>query len=461
MGNTNMDEETVDIKKINKKIFSMILPMTIQSILEMVSGIISMGMIGRINPLTVSALGISIRITQIIWALFKGITTGAAVFVAQYYGSNNYSKVKKVIQQTMISAIVLVVVLQLLIYFNAANILTIFNPDEALLDYSVLYLKIASFGLPFFVIILVTAGVLQGMGNARTPLAITIIMNLVNIIVGYVLIFGKFGFTPLGIKGAAIATVCSQVVAAFIALYVLFNKMGILNDYLGKKFFNIDIKQIVSIYRVGLPSSMESIFWQIAAIILTRAILTYGETVFAAHQLGMQAESISYTPAMGFGVAASTFVGQCLGAKEKKLARIYLRQILKGSLAITTVSMVILICFPKFMMSLLTNNKDIIQLGVIYLILMGIVQVPQNSAGVLSGAMRGAGYTKVPMIVAGIGLWGIRVPFTLIVVYLLKMPIIAVWIIMSLDLALRFVISLVLYKKKNIYDSDFMSLAND
>lgn len=447
-----MMTENYDLRDINKKISAMILPVAIEGILQMAAGLVMMGMIGRIDVVAVSALGISMRITQMVWALFKGITTGASVYVAQYFGAKEYGKMKHVMQQTLISTIIVVVILQAVVYIFSPALLSIFDPSPELLEKAIIYIRTVSFGLPFLAVMLVVGGVLQGMGNAKTPMVITMMMNIVNIVIGYVLIFGRLGFEPMGVKGAAIATALSQLVAAILGLYVLFNQSGVLHSYLNTNFFSVDMPQIRNIYKVGLPSSAESMFWQLAAIILTRSILTYGETAFAAHQLGMQAESISYMPATGFSIAATAFIGQALGANDKNLAKIYLKQIFKGAISITAISVIVLVFFPGAMMSLLTDNPEVIRLGSIYLILMGIVQIPQNASNVLMGAMRGAGYTNIPMLVAGTGLWGIRVPFTLVVVYLLKLPITGIWVVMSIDLAFRFLFNLVLYKRKNIYD---------
>ncbi len=446
-----------DMKKINKKIVSMIVPITIENLLQIVSGIVSMGMIGRIDALSISALGIGMRITQIIWALFKGITTGATIFVAQYYGEGEMGKVKNVIKQTLLSSILVVVILQIIVYTQAPKLLMVFDPQPELLGLATDYIRIVSFGLPFLAIMLIIGGVLQGMGNAKTPMFITLLMNVVNILVGYTVIFGKLGITPMGVKGAALATVISQAAAAFLGLYIIFNRNGVLRGFLNKKLLSVDKQQIAAIYKVGLPTSMESIFWQLAAIILTRAILTFGETAFAAHQLGLQAESISYMPAAGFGVVATALIGQSLGAKDKELAHIYLRQILKSALCITALCVIVLVGFPKVMMSALTDNKEIIELSAIYLVLMGLVQFPQNTTGVLAGAMRGAGYTKVPMMVAGLGLWGVRVPLALLMTYVFKKTVIAIWVVMCVDLVFRFCVCLFYYKSKNIYENRLMT----
>lgn len=445
-------KEEPNIGDIRKRILSLILPITIENILQTLAGFISMGMIGRIDEIAVSSLGLSTRITQIIWALFKGITTGAAVFVAQAYGAQDLKKLRKVIQQTLLSSIILVTLLQLVIYFKATAILSIFNPDPLLLENAQIYLKIVSFGLPFVAIMLVVASVLQGMGNAKTPMKIALIMNFFNIVFSYMLIFGNLGFSPLGIKGAAIAMVLAQFIAAAIGLYVLFNKNGVLGQIYKKDFFKLDMEQIGDVYRVGMPTALESIFWQFSAIILTRVILSFGNVAMASYQLGLQAEALSYMPAMGFAVAASTFIGQSLGAKKPEEAKIYLKETEKGSLMITLISVALLVFFPKQIMRLLTDKPDIIELGAKYLYIMGLVQIPQNMSSVLNGALRGAGITWAPMVVAGAGLWGIRIPISLILTYYFNTGITVIWMVMGVDLIFRYGFSYMLYKIKNIYN---------
>lgn len=445
--------ENFGIRDIRKKIFSMILPIMIENILEMAAGMISMAMIGRISALAIDSFGIGNRIVQIIWALFKGITTGATVFVAQAYGAGDFKRLRQIILQTLASGVVLLIVFQQVIFWKASSILMVFNPAHDLLLNGTLYLKIASWGLPFFGLMLLTIGVLQGMGNAKTPMYIALFMNLMNIIISYPIIFGKFGFPMMGLKGAAIATVIAQFLGAAAGIYILFRSKGELYLLKDARNFKWNVKEIKNIYKVGLPTSFEFIFWQVAAIILTRAILSYGEISFAAYQLGLQAESISYMPAAGFGIAATAFVGQSIGAKNGQMGKRYLKEIIKESLILTICTACFLIFCPGVIMRLLTNDRQVISLGMKYLIIMGFVQVPQNMSHALNGALRGAGYTKVSMFVAGVGLWGIRIPSSLLLAYVFKSSIIVIWMMMGVDLIVRFFLSFFLYKSKDIYNS--------
>lgn len=446
-------EKTIGMREIRKKIYSMILPITMENILQTMAGLVTAGMMGRIDTIAVGAQGLSVRITQIVFAFFKGITTGMTVFVAQAYGAGDFDKIRKVVKHTLFSTLILVIVCQQIIFWNASGLLAIFNPTQNLADAALVYLRIVSWGLPFATVMAVVAGTLQGMGNAKTPMMIAVMVNIFNIMIGYILIFGGFGISPQGLQGAAYALVIAQLMGALIGLYMLFNKKGVLGPFF-RSSFKIDFRQIFSIFKVGIPTSLESVFWQIAAIILTVIMLTFGETAFAAYQLGLQAESISYMPALGFGVAATTFIGHSLGARDKVMGRLYLKELVKGSLIVTIVTASVLIFLPGAVMGLLTYDPEVIRLGAIYLFLMGLVQIPQNISGVLNGALRGAGYTRVPMIVAGVGLWCIRIPGSWVLTHFFNYGIEIIWIVMCVDLVFRFILSLTLYRTRNIYERE-------
>lgn len=444
-------EEKREIKEIRGRIFELILPITIDNVLQLAAGLISMGMIGRVSTLAVGAIGLSTRITQIIWAIFKGITTGATVFVSQAYGAKDFKKLRKVVQQTFLSVIIFGIIIQQAIFWGAGRMLSIFNPGTDLMNNAVLYLRTVSWGLPFWIIMIMVSGVLQGMSNAKTPMKITMIMNIFNILIGYLVIFGNFGMPRLGIYGAAIGLVIAQIIGASLGLFVLFNKNGVLNSLFNIKLFRLDFIEIKNIYKVGIPTACESVFWQISAILLTRVTLSFGVVALAAYQIGLNAESISFTPALGFAVAATALVGQALGAGNGEKGKKYLRELARESAILTTILSVLLLLMPRALMGLLTNDKNVIILGAKYLFLMGLVQLPQNIAGVLNGAVRGAGYTWVPMVVAFVGIWIVRVPLSLIMTYCFHMNVIAIWIVICIDVSIRFLISLGIYRKKNIY----------
>lgn len=452
-----MTERHLDENKlIRNKILSMILPITGENVLQMTAGIVLMALIGRIDAYAVGAIGIATVLYRILWGIFKGIATGTSVLVAQSYGANNYKKLKSVAEQSFIITVVSAVLFQQILFWFAGPLLTVFNPKPELLANGTLYLKIISWSLPFAAIILLVSGILQGMGNARTPMIIVGILNIVNIIAGLVLIIGGFGIRSLGLRGAAYSYNIAYIVSALLGLIVLFGKRGILTNMGGKAKFKFKSDEALMILKLGLPTSFETSFWQAASIFLTRAILTYGDLAYSAYQLGLQAESISYMPATGFGVAATTFIGQTLGSRDKELGKKYLSRLIRYTIIITIFAGGILIIFPKQIMGILVKEPEVIRIGAMYLFVMGLTQLPQNISGVLNGALRGAGYAKAPMINAGIGLWIIRVPFVLTMAFVLKADILWIWIGIGLDMCFRLIFSYIFFKRKDIFETDIL-----
>ena len=141
------------------------------------------------------------------------------------------------------------------------------------------------------------AGVLQGMGNAKTPMFSIAILNIINIVFGYIFIFLR----EMGLRGAGYAYNIAYISAALFGINILFSNNGVITNVGGRFEFKFNLKEALTILALGLPTSFETVFWQGASIFITRAILTYGEIAYAAYQLGLQAESISYMPA-GFGL---------------------------------------------------------------------------------------------------------------------------------------------------------------
>ncbi|MEG2353402.1 MAG: MATE family efflux transporter [Clostridium sp.] len=446
----------ISIWKIRKKILKMIIPIILEGVLQMSAGFISMAMTGKLNATSIAALGLSVRITQIIWAFFKGIAIGATIFVAQAYGANDRKKLRNITMQTLVSSVVIVIVVQQILFWFAPFIVSsIFSAEDILVQTTVTHLRTVSFGLPFLVIMLIAGGIMQATGDALTPLIVAFIMNIINVIFSYLFIFGGMGISSMGVKGAAIGLAISQTMAAIMYLYIFFRKRGLIGSSKIRKF-KLDLSVLKQIYKVALPASVEAVFLQIAVIIVTNVVLGYGENQLAAYQLGVQAEGMFFTPAMGFGVAATAFIGQSLGANNTKLAKAYMKEICLETVLVTSISVVVLVLFPENLMGLLTDKKELIEIGALYLIVTGLIQIPQNIGIVIIGAIRGAGYSKSPMVVSALGIWGVRVLGALVFGSIMKLDIIWVWIAIDVDLLIRLISSYIVYKKINIYENPIL-----
>ncbi len=448
---SNLESEITKLE-IRKSIAKMILPILISSVLEMSVGIISMKLIGNLGFIAIGAMGLSTRVRGIIWAVYKGIAIGVQVVIAQAYGAGDKARIKDALKQTVGSIFIVSILFLMTMLFVPEFWLKIFGAKGELLGVSADVLRVVGVGMPFLGVILIISGALQGKGDAMTPMIISGIMNILNVVFGLILVRGMFGFPVLGLMGAAIALALSQAVAALIALWFIVRKGGLLEGVKIKQFFTFTRNIMASVYKTGIPSALESLFWQLSAILLIRAILTYGDDSYAAYQLGLQAESVAYMPAAGFQIAATAFVGRYLGAKDPVMAKRYLHEILLGAVIISIIGGGALVLFPKALLGFMTGDQSLISIGTFYLVVCGLAQVPQNIAGVLGGALRGAGYTKMPMYAAGIGLYLVRVPIALSAAYVFNLSVNVVFFAIGFDMTVRLVLNSFLYLKTNIYE---------
>ena len=447
-----MTEKVYDSKVIRKQIFFLIIPVMLENIFQMSAGLISAAMVGRLSPMLISAQGICSRITGVMWCLFKGIGIGTTVVIAKNRGESDMTKCKKTFEQTCVTGCLLAVLLIIIVLFNSANILSFFTSNSDTLQIAGKYLKIVILTAPFLMIMSAVTAAFQACGNTKTPMYIAIVVNIINVVLGYLLIYGKFGFPVLSLIGAAIALLISQACGALLGMYLLYNKRhGLFSTVLNKyNLLKIDLNLVKQVYSIGIPAAFESMFWQLSAIIMSKAILSYGEVTFAAYQLGLQAELMSEMPAVGVGIAATSLTANAIGKKDGTLLKIYSKQLITTSTAISLFTSMLIIVFPGFFMDFFTNNAEIKAIGINYLIVMGFIQTPQNLSKVLNGTIRSAGYKNIPMIISFVGIWVVRVPLALLFAYILKLDIIFIWLCMAIDQVFKCSMSAIIFKVKKV-----------
>lgn len=436
--------DTITEKEMRQKIFTMVWPATIESVLQMMVGIVSSAMLGRVGALAVGSVGLGRRVTMLIWGVFAAIGTGSTVMVARSVGAGDRGAAARYASQAFLLTLGLVVSLTLVIVLFPTQILVfLYRTEGELLEIATTYLRLVALGIPFMSVMQVTGAIMRGAGNTKVPMQVATTINIVNVILSYLLIFGRFGFPALGVVGAAWAQVVAQACGALIALYImLFHQKDIAFDL---RRMRVSWQETKSVLNIGVPSAVENLTMQFGQIMLTSLVVSFGAVPLAAHQQGLTAESLSYMPAVGFGIAATALVGQSIGAGSLRMAERYVKELAKWSVMLTVFTASFLVFTPRAVFGLLSNEWEVIELGARYLVLMGIAQIPQQLSGVLNGSLRGAGDTKAPMVVAAIGLWGVRIPLAFFFSRNLGMGIVGVWVAMTIDLFLRFGLSAARY----------------
>jgi putative MATE family efflux protein len=333
----------------------------------------------------------------------------------------------------------------------APQVIALFGGEGEVADKAVAATRICCIGLPFWTLMMCTSGILQGHGNAKIPMIIVTAYNFACAGIGYLLIFGGFGIPRMEVRGAAWTLVVSQILMSAVSMAVL-SRHGFFKN-VGEAGLTAGTARecIARVLRLGLPPAVENLLWQFGAVAMLRPILSYGDYAYAAHQLGMQAEAISYMPTMGFGIATSSLISRSQGAGNAQISGVYYRKIIKY-ISIVSAALMAIIFFARIpLMALLTDDREIIELGAIYLITVVIILAPFNLHGVNAGAIRGAGNGRTPMIISFIGLWLVRVPLCYISAYLIPdTSIVWIWSAMGVDIVVRFALGVVYLKRNGI-----------
>lgn len=430
-----------DQRLIRARMLNLIWPAAAENLLLLGAQMVNLAMVGRLGAEALGAVGLGNRLTNIIWALFTTFTTGAVVRVAQAVGAQDARRAARIAEQTLIAAAGSVAALAAVLWAQAPLFLRLFGPEAGVILQGTPYLRLLAFGIPAFAMQLVAGAILRGAGNSRTPMLVALFSNLLNLAGNYVLIFGRLGLPALGLNGSALATVLSQYTGAAVALGCLLSaqspvRLGGFRPERG------GWGEVGPVVRVGFPTAMESLAWQIAAAILTGVITAHGTAALAGYQVGLTIEGVSYMPTQAVMVAATALVGQAVGGRDLALAYRYIGGLLRWGTAIVLGTSALLFLFPYQMARLLTQDQAVALVGATYLRYMAFCELPYGLAGILNGALRGTGHTREPLVAMAVGLWAFRLPLALYFSRTGALGLPGIWLAIVIDLVVRFLVSL-------------------
>lgn len=425
-------------QEMRRTILNLVWPTTVESLLQMGVGLVNTAIVGHLSAVAISAVGLCNRVSSLLaWPLNQAVSTGGTVLVAQSIGAGDREGARTHAIQAMLFALVSISLVAVLLFIFAVPALSVFEPDPEVLATGVRYLRIFVIGLPAVGIMMAAGAALRGTGNTRSPMVVAVMVNILNVTLSWILIYGKLGLPAMGVVGSAISTVVAQWTGAIMALLIVTSARSTLGIRI-RGPWRFDREALRRVLRIGLPASGESFAWQAASVILTFYVTSFGTKALAAHQIGLSAESLSYMPTAGFEIAAIALVGQSIGAANLRMAKRYSIEFTKMCAVITVFTAGLLFFFPVPIMGLLAEDPEVVALGAVYLRIMAVAQLPQQVSSVLKGAIRGNGDTRTPMYVAGLGLWGVRLPVAYLLGFVLGRGIAGVWLSMCLDLIIRF-----------------------
>ena len=413
-------------KQMRQAIFALALPTVGTNLLLRGVGIVDTALVGHISAEAQAAVGMAQWIVNLMMAIMQGVALGGTILVANYTGARD----DKNRLSAADSALYLGIGVSLAI--TVIGLLTVKQIAFSMGATIDLYKLVAPYMLImnlFFIskgMLQVISGIFQGFGDTKTPFRVIIGVNIVHIIIAYPLTFGVWGCPRLEILGVALATGISESLGAAFLVYIAYRKKLISFGPYARKL----LKDIVSL---GGPVFGERISTTIMQMVYTRMVLVTSLSAYAAHSVGITIESISFLPGIGFAQAATTLVGQQLGARKPHRARnygdqtLYIGLIIMGSVGVT------FFFFPHLLMKAFSSDPEVIRYGVTFCKIIAFSQIPMGATMVLSGSLRGAGKTRTVMYSTVIGGWLFRIPYAFVVSSIFHLSIFYIWMAMLID----------------------------
>lgn len=421
-------------------------PSIVESFLVSLVGFIDTMMVSSLGTYAIAAVGLTTQPKLIGLCFFFSINTAVSAIVARRKGEGEQQKANRVLQQAFVIAMAMVVIISGLCLFFADDIMHAAGSQPDTHEYAREYFEIVMGGLVFTVISLVINAGQRGVGNTKIAMRTNLTANGVNIVLNYLLIGGNFGFPALGVAGAAWATVIGSAVGCLMSIASVCHPNSYL--YIGyARGFRFDKESLKALANIGSSALAEQIFMRVGFFTYSVIVARMGTVAYAAHQVGMNLMSISFSFGDGIQVAAVSLVGQSLGRKRRDLAKLYGTVCQRFGLFFACCLAVVFVLGGRFIFSWFSSEEAILDYGVMIMQVMSLVIFLQIPQVIFNGCLRGAGDTRYTALTSLFSVTFVRPFFGWLLCFPLNMGLFGAWVGLFLDQACRFVLSYLRFRK--------------
>jgi putative MATE family efflux protein len=437
-----MEQTSIDFS--NRDLRKLIIPLVIEQLLAMTVGLADSMMVARVGEAAVSAVSLVDSVNVLLVQAFAALATGGAVVAGQYLGRRETDKACVSAGQLMLfmgeCALVITALLYALKYFILHVVFGNIAADVA--GYADTYFLIVEASTFFLAVYSAGAALFRVMGNSKTSMLVSLIMNAINVAGNAVLIFGFH----CGVEGVAIPTLISRVVAAVLMTALLCRPAQAI--HLERPFrFHHEKQMIRNILRVGVPNGIEGSMFQLGKIMLLSCVTVFGTASVAANAIGNTIANFQCMAPMSVGLGMVTVVSRCVGAGSFERARYYTRKLTKwGYASMLAVNVIIFLLMPLLLKVYGLSDTATAYARIILWTHGGIGVFIWPLAFELPQALRAAGDTRYTMIVSSASMWTFRVILGVIFARLCGFGVLGIWFSMYIDWVVRAVFFVVRYR---------------
>jgi putative MATE family efflux protein len=422
-------------------------PVVASMFLELTLSITDYFWVGFLGTPQQDAIMTALVVTWTFFAVSAILVTGLTALVSRSIGAKNPDRASFYSRQGITMAIGIGIIFAVTGFVLTPSILSFMKAGPSVVEFGITYLRIFFAGIILFFISDSLGAFFRASGDTKSPMIAFSTGTLLNIFLDPALIFGWGPFPSLGVTGAALATVISVAVA--FAIFIMMIARGKLEYSLsGWNRTRPDFGAMLKIFKIGAPISSQNMVFILVYWFIIQIVHHYGETAGAAMGIGNRMESLSFLPAYGLSVAASTLVGQNLGAGKPDRAAKCAWGTISIGIAQTSVITVIFITVPGYISRVFSSDPEVIRIAVDYLIILGLSQIFMAIEIILEGAFSGAGNTIPPMSISIPGSIA-RLPLAYLLCFGLNVGINGVWWTLTITSFLKALILVFWFRKGN------------
>ena len=378
---------------ITRHIISFALPLLIGNIFQQLYNTVDTWVVGKfVSNEAYAAVGTVGPIINMLIGFFMGLSSGAGVVISQYYGAKRFVEVEKTVHTAIAMTLILGIAFTGLGLFMTPYMLTLMKTPENVLPESTAYLTIYFSGILGLMLYNIGAGILRAVGDSRRPFYYLVVCAVMNTVLDLVFVI-QF---KMGVRGVALATILSQATSAILVMITLLRTDECIRLRLGK--LRLHWEMLKKIFRVGIPAAIQMAITSFSNIFVQSYINFFGDNCMSGWTTYAKVDQLLFLPMQSIALASTTFVGQNLGCNQVERAREGVRKALIISLISTVMLMIPVLIFSPQIVAFFNSKSEVVQYGSMLLRWMTPFYVLCCFNQIYSGALRGAGNSKAPMI---------------------------------------------------------------
>ncbi|MCD8572046.1 MAG: MATE family efflux transporter [Bacteroides graminisolvens] len=399
--------EVIQQENIRRRLFKLAAPIFIETLLIMMLGAVDVIMLSRHSDNSVAAVGVVNQIIVLTFLIFEVINLGTSVLCSQYLGAKMHKNVVQVVGVSLLMNLVVGVSVSLFLFGMNETILQWMGLTPELMKDGTDYMRIVGAFAFFQAISLTLSASLRSANKAIYPMMVTVVVNVLNIIGNYTLIFGEFGFPEMGVEGAAISTAFSRGVSMVILFIILFKKH--IRKFPLAYFRPFPFKELKNLLKVGLPSAGEQLSYSSSQVVITYFINVLGTEALAARTYSVNIIMFSFLFCIAIAQGGAICIGHLIGEKRPHAAFLLGKYVMKKSVLITVCLSLITALMGPFIFGWLTTNEQIIRMGVTILAIDVILEIGRPINIFATNALRAAGDVNYPFYLGLVVMWSVAV----------------------------------------------------